>query len=270
MLIRQAKQLIRRTFGLWPVLELGNKLAMGAKVPRLVRFENEEVARLTRELGGRPRARVACIVPTYKRPETLITAIESILAQEVQDFTIMVVDDGAGLPPLPSDPRVHGVSLSRNSAVLGLVRNVGIRLTESEFVAFLDDDNTWTPDHLTLALHELETGADFVYTALRRQTADGRLLDILSRPYDRRTFVDQSNYIDSNSMVLRRTPGVIFSRLPRVRTTLPKEDWEFAYRQTRHGRVRHIAKPTVNYLVNTDSYYTSWRPSEAAGGASAG
>ena len=65
-------------------------------------------------------ARVACIVPTYKRRERLVSAIESILAQTFQDFVIVVVDDGGGLPDLPKDPRLTAVSLSKNVGIAGV------------------------------------------------------------------------------------------------------------------------------------------------------
>jgi glycosyltransferase involved in cell wall biosynthesis len=170
----------------------------------------------------------------------------------------VVVDDGAGLPPLPDDPRLHAVSLSRNSAVLGLVRNVGLRLSQSRYVAFLDDDNTWTPQHLSLAVGALEDGADFVYTAVRRRTPDGAELDVLSKPFDRKRFADETSWVDANSMVLRRDACPLFSRLPRTRATFPKEDWEFAWRASRKARVVHVPTATVEYLVNPESFYTSW------------
>lgn len=262
--VDSAKALLRERFGVWPLLELRNRVVMGHKVPALKAFEDREVARLRQQLGKTPTATVAVVVPTYKRPQMLIDALNSILAQDYQDYVIIVVDDGAGLPAvLPDDPRLFAVSLSRNSAVLGLVRNVGIRLTDSRFIAFLDDDNTWTKDHLTVTIGALEAGADIVYTAVRRWMADGSERDILSHPFDWKTFVEITNYVDSNSIVLRRTPRAIFSRLPRVKATHPKEDWEFVYRQARGRRIRHIDTPTVEYLVNADSFYTTWAGLEA-------
>jgi hypothetical protein len=259
------KWLIRRCIGLWPAMEMWNTVRMSHAVPRLVAFENAEVERLSREIGGKPSARIAVVVPTYRRPQQLVAALESILRQEVQDFVVIVVDDGAGLPAdLPKDPRITAVSLSRNSAVLGLVRNVGIRLTESRYIAFLDDDNTWTPEHLTLTTAALDEGADFVYTDLRRRTSDGQELDVLSGDFDRRAFSDSTSPVDSNAIVLRRTERAIFSRLPRVRATMPKEDWEFVWRQTRGAQVRHIPVATVEYLVNLGSYYTNWEGALAA------
>lgn len=252
------RRAIRRALGVWPVMELRNKVVMAPSLPRLVQFENDEVARLARELGTQPEARIACIIPTYRRPEGVVASVRSILAQERQDFVVIVVDDGAGLPELPKDPRVFSVSLSRNSAVLGLVRNVGIRLTKSEYIAFLDDDNTWTPQHLSVAIEELEKGADLVYTAVRRRKADGSELDVLSKPFDRRRFADETSWVDANSIVLRRSTCLPFSRLPRTKATLPKEDWEFVWRVSKAARVQHIPVPTVEYLVNPESFFTSW------------
>jgi Glycosyl transferase family 2 len=255
---------LRRHIGLWPLLEARNRTQYAVATRRWWHFENAEVARLVKQIGPVRPALVATVMPTYRRPSQLVAAVESALAQTLEDQTIVVVDDGGGLPALPTDPRLIGVSLSRNSHVLGLVRNVGIRLSSSRYIAFLDDDNTWAPNHLEVAVAALEAGADLVYTAVERRRPDGELLDVLSHDFDRNEFRDVSSYVDSNSIVVRRDPRVIFSRLPRVRTTLPKEDWEFVYRLSKHRRVRHLPERTVRYLVNEDSYYTAWRPDPAA------
>lgn len=253
------KRLLRGLVGVWPAMEFRNWVVMGPELPALNRFEDDEVARLRAQLGVVPEARIACVIPTHKRPEGVVASINSILQQQRQDFVIIVVDDGAGLPDkLPDDPRLFAVSLSRNTKVLGMVRNVGIRLSRSEYVAFLDDDNTWTPEHLTLAIDALEAGADLVYTAVRRRTGDGRELDVLSKPFDRRRFADETSWVDANSIVLRRSSLLLFSRLPRTKATFPKEDWEFVWRVSKRARVQHVPVATVEYLVNPESYYTTW------------
>jgi glycosyltransferase involved in cell wall biosynthesis len=257
-IMQTARRWIRRTVGLWPAMELRNRIVMAGSLPGITRFEYEEVARLSRQLGTVPTAAIACIIPTYKRPEGVIAAVNSILAQERQDFVIMVVDDGAGLPALPSDPRLFAVSLSRNYGIAGLVRNVGIRLSHSEFIAFLDDDNMWTPEHLRVAVGALGRDADMIYTAVRRRKPDGSEFDVLSKPFDRRRFSDEPSWVDINAVALRRAVCRPFSRLPRVRTTLPREDWEFVWRVSRHARVKHVPTVTVEYLLNPASHFTSW------------
>ena len=274
------------------IQEIRNKVLRGPAALQVRRFENAEVGRLA---GGRPRlpaARVATIIPSYRRPVLLQRAVRSALAQTLTDQVVLVVDDGGGLPDLPADPRLHAVSLSANSGVPGAVRNVGIRLSLSEYVAFLDDDNEWEPHHLETAVrafwepHHLETavrafcrpagqpgpghagpggprpgqpGPGLVYTAVRRSRPGGECLDVLSVPFDRRLLARRS-FVDTSALVVRRFPGLRFSRIPRRRGVRPKEDWELVYRLSRSVPAVHLAEPTVRYLVNPDSYFTDWAP----------
>ncbi|MCU7726410.1 glycosyltransferase family 2 protein [Actinoplanes sp. KI2] len=243
-----------------------NKVLLSHTAVPLRRFEDAEVARLAGALdGSRPRATVATVILTYRRPHDLRRAIDSALGQTFRDQVVMVVDDGGGLPgDLPDDPRLSAVSLSRNIGVAGVSRNVGIRLTASDYVAFLDDDNLWHPGHLETAVSRLREdpadGAprpDAVYTAMRRVTPDGTLRDILSVPFDR-SAARNNSFLDPNPLVARRTPELHFSRIRRGKEVAPREDWEMIFRYSRRHRVEHVPVPTVDYLVNPDSYWTSW------------
>jgi hypothetical protein len=262
---RAVKRSLRRRYGWLPLYELRNKVLLSHTVPRVWLFESSEVRRLRRLLPAGPPPLVTTVVPTYKRADSLAAAVESALAQSVAEHQIIVVDDGGGqVPPLPDDPRVFVASLRRNTAVLGVVRNVGIRLARSPFVAFLDDDNTWEPEHLATALGALEARPnerkyrlDAVYTALRRVTPDGREMDILSVPYDRRAARERA-FLDANAFVARRSRAMRFSRLRRDRGVLPREDWASLYRYARTHRIAHLPVPTVRYLVNPNTYYTVW------------
>jgi glycosyltransferase involved in cell wall biosynthesis len=242
-------------------MEIRNKLILAHTALALRRFESREVRRLLASLSdGPPTALVAVIVPTYGRPLELRRAVASVLGQTISDLVVIVVDDGGGLPELPADPRLVAVSLSRNIAVPGVARNIGIRLTRSEYVAFLDDDNIWRCDHLEVALARLRpnagTGPDAVYTALRRLNPDGSQRDVLSVPFDRRAAADQC-FLDTNAFVGRRTGALVFSRLRRNSDVMPREDWEMIFRYSRRRRVEHVPKPTVEYLVNPESYWRS-------------
>jgi hypothetical protein len=244
------------------LMELRNKLMLGHTALASRRAEDAEVARLAGQLPRLPPAQVATVIATYRRPELLARAVRSALGQTVRDQVVLVVDDAGGLPELPGDPRLRACSLSANTGVAGVVRNVGIRLTRSTYVAFLDDDNEWEPQHLEVALAAFENGpADerpgVVYTAVQRSLPDGQLLDVLSTPFDRRLLARQS-YVDTNALVIRRFPGLRFSRISRSREVRPIEDWELVYRLSRKQRVLHVPVPTVRYLVNPDSFWTDW------------
>ncbi|WP_436531147.1 glycosyltransferase family 2 protein [Actinoplanes sp. HUAS TT8] len=254
------KRLLRQRIGWLPLYEMRNKLLLSHTAVPLRRFEDAEVTRLSRALpGGKPRATVATVVLTYRRPDDLRRAVASVLGQTFRDQVVIVVDDGGGLPDLPADPRLSAVSLSRNIGVAGVSRNVGIRLTDSEFVAFLDDDNLWHPGHLETALGRLRgpDAPDAVYTAMRRVTPDGALRDVLSVPFDRQA-ARNSSFLDPNPLVARRARALHFSRIRRAKPVAPREDWEMIFRYSRHRRVEHVPVPTVDYLVNPDSYWTAW------------
>lgn len=257
--MRLIKASLSRAFG-WHVLyEARNKILLGPTALALRRAEDAEVRRL-RTVVRPPPALVATVIATYDRPERLGAAVGSALEQTVADQTVIVVDDGGGLPELPDDPRLTAVSLSRNIGIAGVVRNIGIRLTESRYVAFLDDDNLWEQDHLRQTLDALEAdgGPDAVYTALRRVRPDGTDLDVLSVPFDRRRAAHEA-FLDTNAFVARRDRTLRFSRIRRTPEVLPREDWELIYRYSRRHRVAHVPVATVRYLTNPQSYYTHWR-----------
>jgi glycosyltransferase involved in cell wall biosynthesis len=239
--------------------EARSKITQARKVQLMRRFEDREVARLSSELQAIPPASVVTIIATYRRPELLPRAIQSALAQSVRDHVVVVVDDGGGLPDLPADPRLVAFSLQHNSGIAGVVRNVGIRLSRSEYVAFLDDDNEWEKNHLEVALEALQEDAqgerpDVVYTAVERVFTDGRVLDVLSTQFDRKLLAGNA-YIDTSSLVIRRFPELHFSRLLRTRLGIA-EDWELMFRLSRHMRIVHVPVKTVRYLVNPDSYFS--------------
>lgn len=249
---------VRARFGLWPLYEARNRLM---NLPHLVRwrvFEEREVRRLAASVDL-PFATVAVVIPTFRRSAGVKRAVESVLAQTRTDFVVVVVDDGGGdIGEVPDDDRVRVVSLARNTAVLGVVRNVGIRLTRSTYIAFLDDDNTWLPRHLESCVSALgHTAVPLVYSSVERVLPDGRRLDVLAREFDRRALADDS-FVDASSIVVRRSVRPRFSRIRRTRKMLPQEDWEFVYRTSRRGGAAHVDDVTVSYLVNPSSYYTDW------------
>ena len=100
--------------------------------------------------------RFSVIVPTCDRPELLGETVRSILAQTVTDLEVLVVDDGIHhVAPDFDDERVR-VLRPGGGRGPAAARNSGLDAATGHFVAFLDDDDLWTPDRLDLALRGLE------------------------------------------------------------------------------------------------------------------
>jgi hypothetical protein len=257
-----AKRLISRYPGKLPAYRWRLAVLRAHRLPGLAMFEAREAARAVESWGRRPVASVATVIPTYRRPGQLVDAVESVLAQTWDDLVVVVVDDGAGLPPLPGDERLFAYSLSRNCGVAGVVRNIGIRATASRYLAFLDDDNIWLPNHLEVAMAAHAGGEKLTYSALERRLGDGSAKDVWSVPFDRRRMRDHA-MADTNTIVVQRGRHVRFSRVPLGHGDFPLEDWELVYRLSRTLRTRHLQVPTARYLVHDGSFFTNWAAADA-------
>ncbi len=103
---------------------------------------------------------VTVAIPTYNRPALLREALASVVAQDMQEFEVLVVDDASpsdtqGVLASFRDPRLR---LLRQSSNVGMQRNWRTALTtpSTRYVALLEDDNLWLPHHLRAAVSALE------------------------------------------------------------------------------------------------------------------
>jgi glycosyltransferase involved in cell wall biosynthesis len=104
--------------------------------------------------------RVSVVIPTYNRAETLTRAVDSALAQTVDDVEVLVVDDGStdetrALIEGGEDPRVRYLAHDTNRGV-SAARNTGVEAARGEYVAFLDSDDEWLPRKLDRQLSVLD------------------------------------------------------------------------------------------------------------------
>jgi glycosyltransferase involved in cell wall biosynthesis len=124
------------------------------------------------------RATVSVVIPCYRQAHFLHEAIESVLAQ-TDPVEIIVVDDGSPDNTAEVAARYPGVRCVRQeNRGLGGARNAGFRVSEGEYVLFLDADDRLLPDavaaHLTCFAEHPEAG--FVVGDIDNINADGSYL----------------------------------------------------------------------------------------------
>ncbi|MCF6154445.1 MAG: glycosyltransferase [Candidatus Brocadia sp.] len=112
---------------------------------------------------------VSVIVPTFNRPDTLKSALESIAAQTYRHIEAIVVNDAGGdvsniikifQNQLAIKYIVHDVNRDRAAA-----RNTAIKHASGQYIAYLDDDDIFYPCHIETALKVLtNTNYKVVYT----------------------------------------------------------------------------------------------------------
>jgi hypothetical protein len=143
------------------------------------------------------------VIPAYNARPTLRRAVLSVLHQTAGDFELVVVDDGStdgSRNVVPDDPRVRVVTQENRGE--GPARNAGIEAARRAWVAFLDADDAWHPDHLA----ELDR--------IRRKVPDAALISTRTTYSARRgrrrarigeiSFFEQPWAISSSSVAIRR------------------------------------------------------------------
>jgi glycosyltransferase involved in cell wall biosynthesis len=111
---------------------------------------------------------VSIVIPTRNRAHFLPGAIETALAQEHVEVELVVVDDAstdatARMLTKLRDPRI-GVVTHSTQAGVAAARNSGVQAASGTWIAFLDDDDLWSPHKISLQLRAAEAdAADFVY-----------------------------------------------------------------------------------------------------------
>jgi succinoglycan biosynthesis protein ExoW len=118
-------------------------------------------------------AKVSVIIPFYQRTSGILRkAVASALSQKTSAaISIIVVDDES---PIPARTELENICLEYPHAVTvietknggpGAARNAGLDSLDpnTDFVAFLDSDDAWTPTHIEHAIQALQRGHDFYF-----------------------------------------------------------------------------------------------------------
>jgi glycosyltransferase involved in cell wall biosynthesis len=157
---------------------------------------------------------VSVVIPTYNAIAYLPEAVNSVLSQTHQELEVLVVDDGStdGTCELDvlGDRRVEYIRITHTGGPAS-PRNVGIKQSRGELVAFLDADDAWRPAKLERQIEHLHrTGAALVY-------CDGEVIDATGKRVrasyhenmqtpsgDVFIHLYSNNFIPASSVVVRR------------------------------------------------------------------
>lgn len=121
-------------------------------------------------------------MPLYNKEPHVKRALDSVINQTVQDFEIIVVNDGstdksADVVKSYTDARIR--LTNQKNAGVSAARNRGINEAKSELIAFLDADDEWMPNYLEtiLKLRKNYPDAGMYVTSLKTEFIDNVLLD---------------------------------------------------------------------------------------------
>ena len=195
--------------------------------------------------------RIVCVVDLPTCPESVATTARRF------DATVAVTGGGKGA---------------------GAARNLGVTLTDSEWIAFLDDDDYWEPHKLARELAAASDGSgqptivtsDVIYHFRRGRRArlpqsgmPGSPRDALAVTLTRRRLRSNSGFIQTSCMLMSRS----LLRSTTWREGLPRhQDWDFFVRACLRADAvwAHVHQPLVHVRqgsVNSISAGHDWRAS---------
>lgn len=139
--------------------------------------------------------KVSVIIPTYKRSDLLERAIKSVINQTYKNIEIIVVDDNVNnskehlqnLKIIEKYPQIIYIKNKKNLGG-GLTRNVGIKASTGEYIAFLDDDDEFYPTKIEKQ-YQLYKSLDnsnvgMIYCYVENVNENGDTINIYKRDYE--------------------------------------------------------------------------------------
>jgi tetratricopeptide (TPR) repeat protein len=219
-----------------------------------------------RPQGGPAVPRVSVIVRSTARP-TLARALESIGAQDYPNLeAVVVAASGPDHPAVPARIGAHPFVLAASPVRLSRpeAANAGLDAATGDWITFLDDDDTLSPDHVSglVAATRNAPEALAVYTLARARFADGRT-ETWGRPYAliqlyERNFIHLSTALFSRELVER---GCRFDPQFEI-----MQDWDFFLQIAQHTHFHFEPRQTFEWHADSESFRQreSANPSDAS------
>ncbi len=198
---------------------------------------------------GAPEAPiVSVVIATYNRPAALRHAIQSVIDNAFTDWELIVVgdactDDTAACVAAFNDSRIRFVNLPVRCGYQSGPNNHGVELARGRYVAFLNHDDLYLPDHLAMCVAELDaSGADFVWVPTAMAVGQADAASASGKPYSfalsgvpvfnehaaasqywPSSFYFASSWVFQRSLAARVGPWLG----PRETYLLPSQEWLF-------------------------------------------
>jgi glycosyltransferase involved in cell wall biosynthesis len=206
---------------------------------------------------------VSVVIPTHNRPELVRRALASVTEQAYAGpIECIVVHDKESADPTleSSDPRrlVRAIE-NRHTPGLAGARNAGLDVVTGEFVASLDDDDSWVDGKVAAQVAALRAEPDLlvVATGVILHTADGKeWRRTPPGPLVTHEDLTRSRVADlhSSNLMMRRSA---FDDVGRYDEELVgAEDWEWLLRAT----TRHPVRVVQDHLIHVYRDTPLWRP----------
>ena len=226
---------------------------------------------------------VSVILPFYNRISTTINAIKSVLNQTYKNIELLLINDGSTIPIdeikkiIKNDKRIKLLEINKNSGVSS-ARNLGIKNSHGEYIAFLDSDDIFLPDKIKTQINLMMlSNGNISYTSYNNNNKhdyntiyankEGYINDdlILNNPIAistimiKKEFIQQKNiwfdesnmYSEDISFCLEILKTEYLLKIPDILTTI---NFDENSRMSNNYNKLNRTKKILNYLLTEDNY----------------
>ena len=183
------------------------------------------------------RVRLSVVIPNFNTADYVIAAIQSVLDQTLQEFEIIVVDDGSSDDSIEkilsiADERLTCIRQC-NRGLAG-ARNTGLLAARGVYIGFLDSDDTWFPEkgerHLEVMDKDSSLGLTFSHSAYLEQSGapTGQLLISRCSQPTARDLIKRNHLGNGSTFIMRRACLEMAGGFDEALRGC--EDWEFCVR----------------------------------------
>jgi glycosyltransferase involved in cell wall biosynthesis len=218
---------------------------------------------------------VSVIIPTYKRGNLVGKTIDSVIKQTYSNYELIIVDDAS--PDDTADwiaknyPQLQLIRLPKNLGN-GAARNIGLKASQGEFIAFLDHDDQWQPEYLATQVETLQSNPDAVlcycnYWEIRDDNTK-IFHDLTPKAIypDFTYYLLMWNIIDSFSLAVIRKSALLAVGLLNESLKICN-DMELYLRLSSYGKIIHVPETLVFKYRHQDNLcndYWLWVKDELA------
>jgi len=109
---------------------------------------------------------ISIVMPTYNQANYLAEAINSVIHQTYKNWELIIVDNFSNdetpnIVKTFSDKRIIYHKF-RNQGIISASRNIAIKFSKGDLVAFLDSDDVWYPNKLMVCIKNFDDNTDLI------------------------------------------------------------------------------------------------------------
>jgi glycosyltransferase involved in cell wall biosynthesis len=203
------------------------------------------------------KPRVSIIIPAYNAEAYLAETLESVIRQTYRDYEAIVVDDGSSDRTLEiaRSFEPHVKVLSQPNGGPASARNLAIKNSAGQYIAFLDSDDLWTDHKLErqVAFFDRRPELGLVYgEALMFSMAGGE-----KRIAGKIGFTGEASfrlllfgdYIPNSTVMISRASVDVVGLLNESRDLIAVEDYEYWMRIAKRFPIGALPEPLAYYRI---------------------